>query len=76
MFGLDTALFTFFGTSLLGGIIWGIRQEGRITTLQEQRFTDRQALHERHQDLKELMTTRFNATDQRLDSIERALNRG
>jgi len=55
------------GTAVLaqavGVVVWGIRQEGRIH-LQEQRVTD----------LKELINTRFDMTEQRLERIEKCLN--
>ena len=47
----------------IGAVVWGVRQEGRIN-VQEQRIAD----------LKELINTRFDASDNRLDRIELCLN--
>jgi hypothetical protein len=48
---------------VIGGIVWGVRLEGKVN-LQDQRTTD----------LKELINTRFDSTDERLKRIERSLN--
>ena len=53
-----------FGVSAIGGIgVWALRLESRIT-----------ANDVRHVDLKELIEVRFDAVDQRLERIEKALN--
>ena len=52
-----------FVGQMIGAVVWGVRQEGRIN-VQEQRIAD----------LKELINTRFDASDNRLDRIELCLN--
>ena len=54
---------TVFGTTLLGVIIWALRLEGRVN---EQDI--------KHASLKELIETKFDNMDDRLERIERALN--
>lgn len=47
----------------LGAVIWGVRQEGKIS-LQEAKIAG----------LKELINARFDSIDKRLDRIEVVLN--
>ena len=44
-------------------VVWGVRQEGRIS-IEAQKIID----------LKELINTRFDASDTRLERIEKCLN--
>lgn len=53
----------FLAGQVVVGIVWGVRLEGKVN-LQEQRTTD----------LKELINSRFDNTDDRLKRIERSLN--
>ena len=50
-------------TSVFGIIVWGLRLEGKQMTAE---------VH--HNDLKELINTRFDSIDQRLDRVERSMN--
>ena len=52
-----------FFTQAVGVIVWSVRQEGKIK-LQDQKIVD----------LKELINARFDASDTRLERIERSLN--
>lgn len=47
----------------IGSLVWGLRLEGEVKTAKQ-----------RHDDLKELIEVRFDATDARLERIEKALN--
>lgn len=57
----------YISSVLVGSIIWGLRLEGRVNTID-------QLEKQKSEDLKELFNTRFNAMDQRLERIERSLN--
>jgi hypothetical protein len=48
---------------VIGVVVWAFRLEGRINTNEQ-----------RHLDLKELINTRFDALDRRLERVERTLN--
>ena len=56
-------MFESFAAAIIGGVVWAVRLEGRVNTAIQ-----------RHEDLKELINTKFDAIEQRLDRIERALN--
>ena len=58
-----TSIITFGLAYVFAAVIWGIRLEGRVN-VQEQRHTD----------LRELINTRFDALDTRLERVEKALN--
>ena len=59
-------------------IVWGIRQEGRITVASEvlrQRLSDNDKYQTQRVDaLKELINTKFDGIDDRLERMERAMN--
>lgn len=63
MIGTLVTISIFLAGQVIVGIVWGVRLEGKVN-LQEQRTTD----------LKELINTRFDSTDERLKRIERAMN--
>lgn len=63
MLGALISISIFLAGQVIVGIVWGVRLEGKVN-LQEQRTTD----------LKELINTRFDGTDERLKRIERAMN--
>lgn len=50
----------FFVTTVLGAIIWGLRLESKVNVAEQ-----------RHNDLRELISVRFDGVEQRLDRIER-----
>lgn len=56
-------LTTFFGTVTLGIFGWAFTLSGRVGILEAQ-----------HKDLKDLINTRFDSSDQRLGRIERSMN--
>ena len=58
-----TSIITFGLAYVFAAVIWGIRLEGRVN-VQEQR----------HADLRELISTRFDTVESRLERIEKALN--
>ena len=60
--------------TILGAVVWGVRQEGRINT-SNQKLSDQDRLHTQRVDaLGTLIEARFNATDNRLERIERGMN--
>lgn len=58
---VELAIFT--AVSVFGIAVWGIRQEGRISQT-----------NQRIDDLKELINSRFDSSDQRLSRIESSMN--
>lgn len=52
-----------FGAAFLGAIGWAVQISSRISTIET-----------KHPSLIELIETRFDAVDQRLDRIERGMN--
>ena len=60
---IDATIVIFFATSIFCIIAWALRLEGRVNTADQ-----------RHLDLKELINTRFDSVDDRLDRVERSIN--
>jgi NADH:ubiquinone oxidoreductase subunit F (NADH-binding) len=62
-----TEVFIFVATAVLGGLVWGIRLEGRVSNGES-----------RQDDFKELMNTKIDLMNEavcaRLERIERSLN--
>ena len=58
-----STILTFFGTLSVGVVVWAFRLESRVNVLDQ-----------KHIDLRELINTRFDNSDKRLERIEKALN--
>lgn len=64
----------YIGLTLLGAIVWGVRQEGRIN-LNEAKITSmRELIEEKFEALAERSSVLASNLDKRLERIERALN--
>jgi len=63
----DTALIIFLATGAFGIIVWGQKLQGKVDA--QEKLNDQKQI-----DLKELVNTRFDAIDTRLDRIERGMN--
>lgn len=65
-------------STALVAVVWGIRQEGRITAQGDtlsQKIADNDKFHlQRVDSLKELIETKFDGMDGRLERIERGMN--
>ncbi len=71
---------TFFnvigGGTILTVVAWAFRLEGRVNTAEKLNEQQEVLRDGKHADLKELINTKFDAQDKRLERIERALNGG
>lgn len=66
--------FVALATVVVLGVVWGVRQEGRITVL-SQKVQDNDDSHEERVDsLKELIEVKFDGVVDRLARIERGMN--
>jgi hypothetical protein len=61
------SLAIYISTVFIGGLVWAVRLEGRVNT--QETLTK-----SKHEDLKELITTRFDSADKRMERIERSMN--
>lgn len=63
MYGSIVSIAVFLFSSVICGIVWGVRLEGKVSLVDQKR-----------EDLKELINLRFDDMGRRLGRIEVALN--
>lgn len=61
-------------TSFVGLVVWLTRLDGKVQEVTKSVENEVKLTDQKHQSLKELIETRFDAQDNRLIRIERALN--
>lgn len=61
-------------STIMGVVAWALRLEGRINTAEKLTETKDELYMQKHNDLKELINSKFDTADNRLERIERALN--
>lgn len=72
---IDPQIFATLTASLIvASVVWGLRLEGRVNTTQQQIVDKEKFDNARNEAMKELLETKFDSVDDRLERIERALN--
>lgn len=69
-----TELVIALASSVLLGVVWGVRQEGRISTLDLKVDANEKLQIVKSDGLEKLINERFDDQSERLNRIERAMN--
>ena len=61
-------------TSVVASVIWGLRLEGRVNAIQQKIADKEETYLSKMAGIKELISSKFDSVDSRLERIERSLN--
>lgn len=70
------SVYMYITSAVLGGVVWAVRQEGRITGVSNSILNLEKISDQRADDAKELVNVKLEAIDKRLERIERLILNG